>query len=118
MCAGDSMRHARNMDWAYNHDGSPADPDHPWNKQQDINEWRCLRFADHMAACQRAWEAGSAYALKDALALCGIFRQVPPEWLINAAGVSVIEGMTPAQKRRHKEQMIDYTRWSAMTEWK
>ena len=50
-------------------------------------------------------------ALADALLICRMYRQLPPEWLAEAAASLITKQMTPLQKRRRREHMIHLIRW-------
>jgi hypothetical protein len=86
------------------------------------------RFIERtLARHESAWRAKSPAALVDAIAFCARVKCPPPEWLVTAFRAVVPHWAKRAKIRRgpgayntlqerFDQDMIDYTRWDALTE--
>ena len=92
------MQHERNMPFL----GTVDDPD----------QWRARRCAEMLALCQKAYRSGVLLAAAEAVEVCRMWRQPPPDWLVDAVAVAISKRMTKIEKKRRRQDMIHYTRWS------
>jgi hypothetical protein len=74
------------------------------------------RCAGMLAACEKAWRSGLLLAVADAVEICRLSRQPPPDWLAEAVAVTVTKRMTKFERRRRRQDMIHLVRWDAVTE--
>ncbi len=111
--------------WTIGIDGWPLDRSHPVYRETEA-EWRARRLAEDLATCERAWYSGSLLALADAVILCSKAEQSLPDWTVRAV-VKILAARFSGKdhKRRgrlarldkaHRQDMIHYTRWDAVTE--
>jgi hypothetical protein len=60
--------------------------------------------------------AGDAPAIAETLRLCGLYKQPPPDWLVDAAAVKLADSM-PDQERRLRHAFATHReRWEAVSE--
>ena len=89
-----------------------------WSAQQELSaeEWSARRCARLLATMERAWRAGLLLAVADAVSICRSHHVPPPPWLVEASAKVAALGITKAQWRRRRENMIHFTRWDAVKE--
>jgi hypothetical protein len=123
--AGEQKDHGYRPD--IGEDGWPVDPNHPANKNNDTGVWLEKRCNEMLASREKVWRSGSKtnhssercaamLAVVDAIAICRLYRQPPPEWLEEAVASIVDDRLSKDQKRRRREAMIHYTRSDAVSE--
>ena len=66
--------------------GTGGQHDDAWNRWPAISNkaWQRRHCAERLAACEKAWRAGLPPAVAHALEICRLYRQPPPEWVIEA----------------------------------
>jgi len=89
--------------------------DDPDDLEEDPEQWRARRFMEHMVSCERAFRAGVIAAATDAVMWCKVYAEPPPEWLVEAVA-SLTDRQTPAEAKRHLDNLTHYARYDAVTE--
>lgn len=85
-------------------------------RESDADLSATRRCAEMLAACEKAWRSGLRLAVADAVEICRLYRQAPPDWLADAVATTITQSMTKIEKRRRHEDMKHYTRWDAVAE--
>jgi hypothetical protein len=80
----------------------------------DEGLWRAQRCADMLADREKAYHQGLLLAAADAVLICHMWRQPPPDWLPDAVAVAISRRTTKIEKKRRRQDMIHYARWSAV----
>jgi hypothetical protein len=95
-------------DWRKNYD--------PWPKYQIADDLLGKRrCAELVAGCEKAWRTTRLpLAVADAVEICRMYRQPPPEWLVEAVVSIAVKGMSPFERRRRYQDMQHYLRWETV----
>jgi hypothetical protein len=89
---------------------------HPKARRRAAEIWYRHRCAECVAACEKAWRAGVKLAVADAVDICRLYRQPPPEWLGEAVAAITKNEMSPLEWKRRHEDMKHLARWDLVTE--
>lgn len=76
------------------------------------SQWRAHRCAEMLAHCEKAYNSGMMLAAAEAVEICRIYRQPPQDWMVDAVADAISKRMTKIEKKRRRQDMIHYMRWS------
>lgn len=70
--------------WLSHSVGGSTQHERGMKRDFDADLWATHRCAETLAACERACRSGLSLAVADAVEICRLYHQPPPDWLAEA----------------------------------